>query len=92
MRRDDEVVIMNGNWKGTKGKINQVYRLRDSIYVEKVSKNKQNGSAIRIPVHPSNVRLVTLKLTKDRESLIARKRAGRADGKNKGKYTAQDVN
>ena len=83
---------MNGHWKGTKGKINQVYRLRNCIYIEKVSKNKQNGSAIRIPIHPSNVRLVTLKLTKDRENLIARKRAGRADGKNKGKYTAQDVN
>lgn len=83
---------MTGHWKGTKGKINQVYRLRNCIYIEKVSKNKQNGSAIRIPIHPSNVRLVTLKLTKDRENLIARKRDGRADGKNKGKHTSQDVN
>ena len=45
-----------------------------------------------IPVHPSNVKLTKLRLTKDRESLIERKRAGRNDGKNKGKISAQDVN
>lgn len=92
IRKDDEVQVMNGNWKGTKGKVTQVYRLRNCIYVEKVSKNKLNGSAIRIPIHPSNVRITTIKSTKDRENLIARKRAGRADGKNKGKYTAQEIN
>jgi len=92
VRRDDEVQIMNGTWKGNKGKVTQVYRLRNCIYVEKVSKNKPNGTSIRIPIHPSNVRITTLKLGKDRENLIGRKRAGRADGKNKGKYTSQDVN
>ena len=92
VRKDDEVQILNGNLKGTKGKISQVYRLRNCIYLESVSKNKKNGTAIRVPIHPSNVRLTTLKLTKDRENLIDRKRAGRADGKNKGKYTSQDVN
>ena len=92
VRRDDEVQIMNGNWKGTKGKITQVYRLRNCIYIEKVSKNKANGSSIRIPIHPSNVRITTIKLGKDRENLIKRKAAGRGDGKNKGKITAQEVN
>jgi large subunit ribosomal protein L26e len=92
VRKDDEVQIMTGTWKGTKGKITQVYRLRDCIYVEKVSKNKPNGSAIRIPIHPSNVRITTIKMTKDRQNLIDRKRAGRNDGKNKGKHTAQTVN
>ena len=45
----------------------------------------------RTPIHPSNVRIVKLKLTKDRENLIERKRNGRNDGKNKGKYTNADV-
>lgn len=83
---------MVGTLKGTKGKITQVYRLRNCIYVEKVSKNKANGSSIRIPIHPSNVRITTIKLTRDREDLLKRKAAGRGDGKNKGKITAQDVN
>ena len=91
VRREDEVQIMNGVWKGNKGKITQVYRLRNCIYIEKVSKNKANGSSIRIPIHPSNVRITSIKLSKDRENLLARKKAGRADGKNKGKYTSQEV-
>lgn len=94
IRKDDEVQIMTGSdtWRGTKGKVTQVYRLRNCIYIEKVSKNKPNGQSIRIPVHPSNVRIINIKMTKDRQNLIDRKRAGRGDGKNKGKYTAQDVN
>lgn len=92
VRKDDEVQIMNGTWKGQKGKVTQVYRLRNCLYIEKISKNKPNGQSIRIPIHPSNVRITNIKLTKDRQNLIDRKRAGRADGKNKGKYTAQDVN
>jgi large subunit ribosomal protein L26e len=92
VRKDDEVQIMNGTWKGQKGKVTQVYRLRDCLYIEKISKNKPNGQSIRIPIHASNVRITNIKLTKDRQNLIDRKRAGRSDGKNKGKYTAQDVN
>jgi large subunit ribosomal protein L26e len=92
VRKDDEVQIMNGTWKGQKGKVTQVYRLRNCLYIEKISKNKLNGQSIRIPIHPSNVRITNIKMTKDRQNLIDRKRAGRGDGKNKGKYTAQDVN
>ena len=92
VRRDDEVQVLNGQYKGTKGKITQVYRLRNCVYVEKISKNRANGASIRIPIHPSNVRITTIKLTKDRENLIKRKAAGRADGKNKGKITSQQVN
>ena len=92
IRKEDEVQIMNGIWKGQKGKVTQVYRLRNCLYIEKISKNKQNGQAVRIPIHPSNVRIINIKMTKDRQNLIDRKRAGRGDGKNKGKYTSQDVN
>lgn len=92
VRKDDEVTIMNGTWKGQKGKVTQVYRLRNCLYIEKISKNKPNGQSIRIPIHSSNVRITNIKMTKDRQNLIDRKRAGRGDGKNKGKYTAQDVN
>jgi len=82
IRRDDEVIIVRGNSKGTKGKVSQVYRKRWCIYIEKLVKNKVNGATIRIPIHPSNVIIQKLKLTPDRESLIKRKADGRGD-KNK---------
>ena len=90
IRRDDEVTVVRGNYKDSKGRVNTVYRKRWCIYIDKVSETKQNGATIKIPIDPSNVVITKLKLTPDRQTLIDRKAAGRGD-KNKGKYTQQDV-
>jgi len=90
VRREDEVMVVRGNYKDSKGKVNTVYRKRWCIYIDKVTETKQNGASIKIPVDPSNVVITKLKLTPDRQNLIDRKAAGRGD-KNKGKYTPQDV-
>lgn len=90
VRRDDEVLVVRGDYKDSKGRVNAVYRKRWCIYVDKVSETKQNGATIKIPLDPSNVVLTKLKLTPDRQALLDRKAAGRGD-KNKGKYTQQDV-
>ena len=90
IRKDDEVTVVRGNYKDSKGKVNTVYRKRWCIYIDKVSETKQNGASIKIPIDPSNVVITKLKLTPDRQNLIDRKTAGRGD-KNQGKYTPQDV-
>jgi large subunit ribosomal protein L26e len=90
VRRDDEVLIVRGGFKDTKGKINQCYRRRYCLYIEKVTKMRKNGATVRIPVNASNCVLTKLKLTPDREDLIRRKREGKGEGK--GKYTQADVN
>ena len=90
VRRDDEVLVVRGDYKDSKGRVNTVYRKRWCIYVDKVSETKQNGATVRIPLDPSNVVLTKLKLTPDRQALLERKAAGRGD-KGKGKYTQQDV-
>jgi large subunit ribosomal protein L26e len=90
IRRDDEVTVVRGNYKDSKGRVNTVYRKRWCIYIDKVSETKQNGATIKIPIDPSNVVITKLKLTPDRQTLIDRKAAGRGD-KSKGKYTQQDV-
>lgn len=90
VRRDDEVLVVRGDYKDSKGRVNTVYRKRWCIYVDKVSETKQNGATIKIPLDPSNVVLTKLKLTPDRQALLERKAAGRGD-KGKGKYTQQDV-
>ena len=46
IRKDDEVSIVKGSYKGNKGKVTQVYRLRWCIYVEKLSKSKANGKLL----------------------------------------------
>ena len=90
VRRDDEVQVVRGHYKDSKGKVNTVYRKRWCLYIEKVSETKQNGANIRIPINASNCVITKLKLTPDRQELINRKALGRGD-KNKGKYTQKDV-
>lgn len=90
IRKDDEVLIVRGGQAEVKGKVQQVYRRRWCVYVEKAQKQKKNGALIKIPIDPSNCLITKLKLTPDREDLIKRKREGR--GLDKGKYTEKDVN
>lgn len=90
VRKDDEVLISRGFFKSTKGKVTEVYRKKNKLYIEKVTKEKRNKAIFKVPIDASNCVLVKLKLTPDRENLIKRKSEGR--GKEKGKYTQQDVN
>ncbi|KAJ1544788.1 hypothetical protein HK405_008383, partial [Cladochytrium tenue] len=46
------------------------------IYVDKVVKDKANGSSAPVGIDPSKVKVVTLKLDKDRVNLLERKGAG----------------
>ena len=91
IRKEDEVEIMTGKHKNTRGKVIQVYRRKNCIYVEKLSKEKSNGAVVKIPIQPSNCKIVKIKSNKDREELIARKASGFNASKNKGKYTDNDV-
>ena len=89
IRKDDEVTIVRGSSKESKGKISKVYRKKFKIYIDKLTKTKSNGAPIKIPIHPSNVVITKLKITPDRQNLIDRKAAPSL--KNKGKYSSNDV-
>ncbi|KAJ7234676.1 translation protein SH3-like domain-containing protein, partial [Mycena rebaudengoi] len=66
IRKDDEVRIVRGRYKGREGKVTQVYRKKWVIHVDRVQRNKLNGATAPIGVHPSNVGITTIKLDKDR--------------------------
>ncbi|KAL3476997.1 60S ribosomal protein L26 [Aspergillus californicus] len=78
IRRDDEVLVLRGSQKGREGKVTSVYRLKWAIHVERISRDKSNGSSVPIPLAPSNVVITKLKLDKDRESILERSGKGRA--------------
>ena len=71
--QDDTVKITRGTNKGRDGKIIGCYRKKWSIQIENVTKDKANGGSVNIPFHPSNVKVVSLKLDNDRKNLLARK-------------------
>lgn len=90
VRKGDTVQIKCGSVengvKGKVGKVLTVYRRRWCIHVEKVVRDKKNGSQVQIPVDPSNCEITQLKLDKSRRELLARKnRSNKAGGANEDK-------
>merc|ERR1711988_1749507 len=87
IRKDDEVIVVRGSNRGREGKVIQVYRKKYVIHIERVTREKSNGSTVNVGIHPSNVMITKLKLDKDRRAILDRKDASKATEKGKGKYT-----
>jgi large subunit ribosomal protein L26e len=60
------VRIVRGKYKGREGKVTQVYRKKWVIHVDRVQRDKANGSSVPIGIHPSNVVIINIKVDKDR--------------------------
>merc|ERR1712093_720651 len=91
IRKDDEVIVVRGSHRGREGKVIQVYRKKYVIHIERVTREKSNGSTVNVGIHPSNVVITKLKLDKDRRSILERKNTQKAAEKGKGKYTEEGV-
>jgi large subunit ribosomal protein L26e len=93
VRKDDEVQVVRGTFKGREGKIVQVYRKKWVIHIERITREKVNGSTVNVGVNPSKVVITKLRLDKDRKSLLDRKAKGRAAAdKEKGtKFAPEDI-
>merc|ERR1712080_815777 len=87
IRNDDEVIVVRGSHRGREGKVIQVYRKKYVIHIERVTREKSNGSTVNVGIHPSNVVITKLKLDKDRRAILDRKDTTKATEKGKGKYT-----
>jgi large subunit ribosomal protein L26e len=90
VRKDDEVRVMRGAFKGKEGKITACYRLKWVIHVDKVQREKANGSTVAIGIHPSNVELTKLKLTGNRKAILERKNRSTKTAAASGKVTAAE--
>jgi len=92
LRKDDEVQVVRGHFKGQQvGKVTQVYRKRFCVYIERVQREKANGTTVPVAIHPSKVVIVKLKMDKNRKAIVDRKAKGRLEkqSKGKGKYTEE---
>merc|ERR1719269_437565 len=88
IRKDDEVIVVRGSHRGREGKVIQCYRKKYVIHIERVTREKSNGSTVNVGIHPSNVMITKLKLDKDRRAILERKDTTKAAEKGKGKYGA----
>lgn len=78
IRKDDEVIVTRGTYKGREGKVVQVYRRRWVIHIERIQREKVNGQTVFVGINPSKVAINKIKMDKDRADLLKRKAAGKA--------------
>lgn len=62
VRSGDTVRIMRGDKKGVEGKVTSVDRSKYRLFVEGVTREKVDGTAIQVPIHPSKVMVTSLNL------------------------------
>uniref|UniRef100_A0A1I7ZX30 KOW domain-containing protein n=2 Tax=Steinernema glaseri TaxID=37863 RepID=A0A1I7ZX30_9BILA len=93
IRLDDEVQVARGHYKGNTGRVIRVYRKKFVVHVDKITREKANGSTVHVGVHPSKVVITKLKMDKDRRDLVDRKATGRARvlGILKGKHSEETI-
>merc|ERR1712080_505276 len=55
VRKDDEVTIVRGSFKGREGKVTSVYRPKYVLHINGVVREKSNGQSVPIPIAASKV-------------------------------------
>merc|ERR1712188_280522 len=53
VRKDDEVHVVRGFFKGREGKVLTVYRRKFCIHVERVTRDKANGGTVNVGTRPT---------------------------------------
>merc|ERR1712018_993467 len=91
IRKDDEVQVVRGHYKGQGGKVVQVYRKKFVIHIERIHRDKANGASTHVGIHPSKVTIQKLKMDKDRKRILERKALSRQNLADKGKHTEESI-
>ena len=73
VRKDDEVMVVRGTYKGREGKVVQVYRKKWVIHIDRVTREKVNGATVPFGIDTSKVVVTKLKLDKSRNAILERK-------------------
>ncbi len=77
VRTGDTVLVVRGDFKGTRGKVVKVDLRRARIHVEGVTRNNSRGETVYYPIHPSKVMIVELDTSdKRRMEKVEKARAG----------------
>ena len=81
IRKDDEVMISRGMYKGREGKVIACFRKKFVVHVERITREKVNGAQVPVGIPASNLVITKLKLDKDRKAKLEAKSKGKADTK-----------
>merc|ERR1712137_487983 len=65
LQREDEVQINSGSFKGREGKVVGCIRRKYVIHVDRITRDKTNGTSVPVPIHPSNCTVIKLRMDED---------------------------
>jgi len=60
--KGDSVKIMRGEYKGVEGKVEKLNTLKGRLSIEGVQREKIKGGQVKVQIHASNVRIMSLHL------------------------------
>lgn len=78
VRKGDTVRVVRGDKKGIEGKVSKVDRKKYRISVEGVTREKVDGTAIPVLIHPSKVMIINLNLDDKWRRKILDRKSGKA--------------
>ncbi len=68
VRTGDEVEIVRGDFKGTEGKVEGIDLKHYCVHVDGASSQKQDGTKLYQPIHPSNLVITEVYLDDERRN------------------------
>jgi large subunit ribosomal protein L24 len=66
--KGDSVRVMRGEYKGVEGKVEKVNTERATFHIEGIQREKIRGGQVKVPIHSSNVMVISLNLDDDYRS------------------------
>ena len=73
LRKGDEVLVMRGSFKGSRGAVDRVDLANSRVYIDGVKVKKVDGSEVMRPLSPSNLLITKLVLEdKKRKAMLER--------------------
>src|ERR687892_686286 len=66
--RGDSIRVMRGEYKGVEGKVEKVNTEHATFHIEGVQREKIRGGQVKVPIHSSNVMVISLNLDDDYRS------------------------
>ena len=66
--KGDSVRVMRGEYKGVEGKVEKVNTENSTFHIEGIQREKIRGGQVKVPIHSSNVMVVSLNLDDDYRS------------------------
>jgi large subunit ribosomal protein L24 len=67
--KGDSVRVMRGEYKGIEGKVEKVNTEHATFHIEGIQREKIRGGQVKVPIHSSNVMVISLNLDDEYRSI-----------------------